>query len=272
MKAAALYELRWYQSHSCARKIGVVMKSFPRAPIQEALLDLQVQLPEGCGDEVLVSFQEGIEERFPTKKDIKRITQNFELSPDNGIQTSSTPIICQGYQYISDSDQKIVQARSDGFTFNKLRPYSDWKTFSDEARELWGKYVAEVNPISINRIGLRYINRIEIPLPFTDFREYCVLFPDFPEKMPQKLSEFFMRFVIPSPGEYNIATVVNLTFEPVTKDSPILPLILDIDAFSLTGKLEPNDSLTWTIVDELRETKNKIFDSSLTEKCKNLFI
>jgi uncharacterized protein (TIGR04255 family) len=248
------------------------MKAFPRAPIQEALLDLQVQLPEGSVDEVLISFQDGIEERFPTKKDIKRITQNFELSPQNGIQTFSTPVICQGYQYISDSNQKIVQARSDGFTFNKLRPYSDWKTFSEEAHELWKKYVEVVKPISINRIGLRYINRIEIPIPFSDFREYCLLFPDFPQEIPQKLSEFFMRFATPSPGEHNISTVVNLTFEPVTNDSLMLPLIFDIDTFSLTGKLDPKDSLTWTIVDELREIKNQIFDSSLTEKCKKLFL
>ena len=188
------------------------METFKNPPIQEALLDIAVALPEETTNEVLASYQVGLEARFPTRKERRKWTQGLEFSSGNDPKALLTPAVVDGFLFVSESEGKIVQSRRDGFTFNKLRPYSDWSSFSQEARQLWTRYCELAKPKHVTRIGLRFINRIEIPLPFADFREYCFLFRDIPKPIPHALSEFFLRFIAPTPDWPGISGIVTLTF------------------------------------------------------------
>ena len=50
-----------------------------------------------------------------------------------------------------------------GFTFSKLRPYSDWENVLAEAQRLWTHYTT-VAPIEFaHRLAVRYINNFSIP-------------------------------------------------------------------------------------------------------------
>lgn len=44
-----------------------------------------------------------------------------------------------------------------------LRPYSNWEDFSTAAFNYLEKYIALAKPLLITRIGLRYINRVDLP-------------------------------------------------------------------------------------------------------------
>jgi uncharacterized protein (TIGR04255 family) len=118
-----------------------------------------------------MKFQENIKDHFKDRKTKHSFQAEFRFSPG---KDESTPVIpkgkTEGYIFHSKNENKIVQARLDGFTFNKLRAYEDWNKFHSEARELWELYDKIIKPISVDRIALRYINRIEIPLPFDDFK------------------------------------------------------------------------------------------------------
>ena len=86
-------------------------------------------------------------------------------------------------------------------------------------------YLLEIaKPANVRRIGLRYLNRVEIPLPFRDFQEFCLLFPELPPKIPQALTEFFLRFAVPVESVPAAAASVTLTFEP-PQQAATLPLI-----------------------------------------------
>lgn len=240
---------------------------FPNAPITEALLDIRVVLPEDVKLAKLETFQDLVKVRFPERQERISFATDFKLSRE-GIETSPTSGGPDGYLFRSSVEKKIVQARFDGFTFNKLKPYENWALFSSEARELWDLYFQLTNPIKITRITLRYINKIEIPLPMKDFKEYILTVPEIAPKLPQGLANFFMRLEIPNP-DIETTAIITQTMENPTKDQK-LPLIFDIDVFQDKPYLS-NKAEIWEQFEKLRSFKNDIFFNSITEKTKELF-
>ena len=240
---------------------------FPKAPITEALLDIRVELPTEVSLAKLETVHDLVKERFPVKGQRIPFQADIKVSPE-GVQIESPPSSGpDGYVFRSPNGGKIVQARLDGFTFNKLKPYEKWEMFRDEAHELWNVYFRTAKPIRITRIALRYINRIEIPLPLKDLKEYILTTPEIAPKLPQALTHFFMRLVIPNP-DIDATAIITQTIEPPIANR--LPLIFDIDVFREIVYMG-NKTEMWDEFEKLRQFKNDIFFDSLTEKAKELF-
>jgi len=242
---------------------------FPNAPITEAIIDIRTELSSELNLDVLASYQEQIKDRFPVKKERYSWRGGFQFgkgAEPKILQPSGGP---DGYLFKSTDGKKIVQARLDGFSFNKLKPYEEWKVFSKEAKELWALYVQIVKPIKVTRLALRYINRIEIPLPIKKLKEYILTLPEIAKGLPSSLGSYFMSLEIREPKIDARATIIG-TFKPVKADSKILPLIFDIDVYKLTT-INPIDKSIWIIMDQLRTFKNDIFFKSLTNKTKEMF-
>jgi len=245
------------------------MKPFPNPPIREAIFDIRVVLSLEVSLENLASYQEGIKERFPIKEERVNWESGLQLKPGSVPEIIPPSGGAYGFFFRSEKEKKIVQARRDGFTFNKLKPYEKWEVFFAEARELWQHYLEVVKPSQVTRVALRYINCIEIPLPIKEFKEYILTIPEIAPGIPQSLNRFFMQLVIPK-NEIEAIANVTVTIDPVKPEKDILPLILDIDVFRNIA-LPPSDPKIFEIMTELREYKNLIFVSSVTSKCKELF-
>lgn len=249
---------------------NVHFETFANAPITEALLDIQVQLPQGAHAPQLLSYHDFVKKEFPEKRDRLSWSQGlqWQIGQEPKVLPSSQTL--EGYMYVSADKRKIVQTRLNSFTFNRLKPYDNWESFSRQARELWEHYRELFSPINIGRLGLRYLNRIEIPLPVADLKAFCVLIPDVPQDIAQNLSEFFLRFVVPDDTS-GASGIVTLTFDPRAPGKSVLPLILDIDVFFAFGVAAPGTDDLWRKLAILRQFKNRIFFSSVTESAKNLF-
>ena len=105
------------------------MEQFKNPPIQEALLDIQVTLPADLTLEALKKFHDGLESRFPEKQERISWQQGFQISGAGDSHAISSSRSVDGYLFISKAEGKVVQVRLDGFTFNNLRPYSNWDTY-----------------------------------------------------------------------------------------------------------------------------------------------
>jgi uncharacterized protein (TIGR04255 family) len=80
--------------------------------------------------------------------------------------------------------------------------------------------------------------------------------------MPQALSGFLQRVVIPFAVDGTTA-IVTQVLEPPKEG--LIPVVLDIDVFVMT-RFGVNSHGIWTTLDGLRNVKNEIFFSSVTEK------
>ena len=217
---------------------------------------------------ILLSFQNEISDKFPIKKDRHKWQGGFKFA--EGAQPAMVDTLHEidGYLFNSSTGNKIVQARMDGFTFNKLKPYTRWEEFSAEALSLWKLYIKIARPEMITRLALRYINRIEIPLPMNEFNEYVLTYPEVGPNIPKGISDYLFRLVIPNMNAGSNAVIT----QSIDKSRPLterLPLIFDIDVFK-NVKLSPQHDIM-EIMNELRNFKNQIFLNSLTDKTKELF-
>jgi len=240
----------------------------PHAPIVEAALGVEVTLPTSIDLDKLASFQESLGADYPTKEVRMFWSGQVELKPDSP-QITTTSGGPTGYLFRSKDGKQAVQALRQGFVFSRFQPYQDWHSFSESARKLWSRYATLFEPQKVSRISLRYINRLGLPLPFSDLKEYLLTGPEIAPGLPQGLSGFFFRVVIPIEEAEAFATITE-TIADGEVAKGVLPLILDIDVFRL-GMFPITANKLWPAFDRLRELKNLFFFKSLTDKAKDLF-
>lgn len=238
------------------------------APITEAIIDIRIKLKEDFEVERFLSLYDAISDQYPEKKTRHKWEGKFEFKKGEGPVSSGTEAI-DGYIFTSADAKQMFQARSDGFTFNRLRPYEKWEIFRDEAFRLWKLYRELVSP-EIFRVAVRFINKFDIPLfpqPMLDFNEYLTAAPIVPDGLPQGVSSFLTRVVIHN-ADVDETAIITQAFEQIV-DPKFLPIILDIDVFQQKENISEEDA--WQMLEELRLFKNKIFFASITEKARGLF-
>jgi uncharacterized protein (TIGR04255 family) len=235
------------------------------APITEALVDIRVKLPPQADIKTVDSMHELIKNRYPKKQEQRMSEIKIELKPGEELAKQLTKI--NGFRYLSSDEKEIVQARMDGFTFNKLFTYTKWEDLRNEAHRLWLIYRETASPDLVSRVALRFINNLKIPMPIKDFDEYLACPPRVPNELPQGVSSFLTRVIVHEPSiEAN--AVITQVLESVVGDA--VPIILDIDVFKLRVEgMEEND--IWSTLENLRLFKNRIFFASITEKLKEMF-
>ena len=121
---------------------------------------------------------------------------------------------------------------------------------------------------SITRIAVRYINHLELPLPMSDFKDYLTAPPPVPEGAPQAVSNFLTRVGVHDTKRQLDANITQ-AMERSSKPNTIV-IIVDIDAYKL-GEFETKTEGIWDTLDELRNLKNEIFFSSISERTAELF-
>lgn len=245
-------------------------ETFPNAPITEALIDVRVTFESAVKMDQLEKLSEQFSARFPIKE--MRVVHEYELKVQDeagGVESHAKSKVI-GYARFTENRDKAVQLRVNGFAFSKLKPYESWSALRDEAREHWETYRGELGPSRIVRLAVRYINRIEILLPITEFQDYVLTGPEIADDIPQGLAEFFFRVVVPNPDDEQMRATITSTMEKPEQDDKVLPYIFDIDAF-MPVDLDPTDEDIWLAFERLRDYKNLIFFNSITEKAKEMF-
>ena len=238
---------------------------YSKAPITEATIDLRVTLPE---DHTLVQldiFHQTLGDMYSEKHPI--YIAEFAI-PEGNNPTQIQPEQI-GYRFVSEDKRKIIQARLDGFGYTLLAPYDSWEPFRDEAKKLWMLYRELMKPSSIQRVAVRYINRLDIPSPSVELSEYLEILPTVSRKLPQVLDAYFMQLVIPFVVQESTAIINQGFVPPVVADTKAV--VLDIDLFR-DRELPVHEGEIWQIFERLREGKNMIFDACLTTKAKEMIL
>ncbi len=240
------------------------MPNYPNPPITEAVLEIKVSVPADFATAQIEQLHELLP-GYPTKKKRRTVESIFPVEGDTAPKTTSTDT---GYFFTSENGKQIVQARPDGFALSQLNPYQGWELFSGEAKQLWVQYKRIVQPIAVVGLGLRFVNRLDLPWPFNDFKEFLATAPEVSPKMDQRLSNFVMMIETP---QNDIGALLRLTealVPPPNED--LVSILLDIDIHK-NENLSCEDDAIWTSLEQLRNRKNEIFEACITDKTRELF-
>jgi uncharacterized protein (TIGR04255 family) len=246
---------------------------YPKAPIIEAVIDLKVELNDGCSFEHLAKIHDIIKDDYPQAETIFTGEVEAKFGNETGAKATQQNV---GYKLSHLNTKYILQAHLEGFSLSALHPYDRWESFRDEARRLWNVYRSVANPKQVTRAAVRYINRLDIPFP-SDGEElkqenYLYTYPEVSKGYPYSdIENFFMNLVIPQP---DIQSVLSLTQARAIASTPqTVSLILDIDLFSARSE-NPWDAVqdesVWEFFEQLHTRKNIVFEESITEKTKEL--
>jgi len=230
-------------------------------PLPEVLFDFRVGQRVTLSQEGLDRLRRTLKSDYPHEEHRHLFLQQKPWSPpeDTGLH---------GYWLRSEDECNIAQFREDGFTFNRLRPYTSWEPVTDEARRLWRLYVDVAGPTSVVRVGARYINHIQIPEPIRAYSKYFTAPLPVPPTLDTPLRSFLTRILTPARADGVHLSITQALVED--QDPDRATILLDIDAY-VAREFDPSDPELWNSLERIRVAKNAAFFESITEKTARLF-
>lgn len=175
----------------------------------------------------------------------------------------------QGFRCTSGDQLQIAQLNRDGVVFSRLRPYPAWESFSLEAIRIWKTFVAVAQPSEIERLGVRFINRIA-PIALDDLPKYINVPPKTLSNLGLPIASFLWQSRHEVPGHPFQVNVIQTIQAPTAQQTEELGLILDIDV-STTQPQVPTDELLGEYLAKMRWLKDKAFFSLLKKSAVKLF-
>ncbi len=239
-------------------------KHYSRPPITEAVIDLRVELPDEVTLDTLKRLHLNVEADYPNRQEFLIIQGQMTAGASVGATASQTQV---GYGFSSRDQKMFFQARLDGFSFSRLAPYDCWEAFRDEAQRLWSIYRSATQPKAITRQAVRYINRLDIPLPIGDLKDYLRTVPEVSPDLSQGLSGYFMQLQIPQ-EDINGMLVLNEAIAPPLQPD-VVSVILDIDLFR-ERNISDDEAGIWEFMEQLHARTDRIFEACITERTREL--
>ena len=239
-------------------------------PIVEAVLDIDCDMPPGFDFAVLETVsRDAFRDRYPKFKTQFMQALQVEAAPDRAPNVTTKQGI-QALQLLQEDEKQLVQVRAQGFSFNRLAPYSSLDDYMPEMERTWWLFVGLAAPVQVRVVRLRYINRILLPMTAgrVKLEDYLKLGPQLPDEDKLILVGFLNQHSV---VEMDTGNQVNIILAAQPQENDKLPIILDIETFRL-GNGEPDDwAAIHSKIQSLRRLKNTVFEKSLTDQCLNLF-
>lgn len=171
-------------------------------------------------------------------------------------------------QFAREDEKAIVQVGPDLLVVNHLAPYSTWKEFVPLIRQGFESYQAVTRSKGLRRIGLRYINRIEVLGSSIELSDYLNFRPHLGPALPQLVSGFVLGIQSAFDDGRDLLRLQLNSTEPDTPDS--IAAILDLDYFLAQPAGVPlHAAFDWLEAAHLRI--QGVFEGCLTDKLRSLF-
>jgi uncharacterized protein (TIGR04255 family) len=237
--------------------------AYLRPPIAEAVIELrftqlasQKEVEDAARRMRNSYFYQDIENIMEIKIDASGVAERRVTA--SGLKLSS----------LDRADQLMF--RTNSFACSRLAPYPGWEAFIERARVGWAEWTRIVGNRPLARIGVRYINRIDIPTSSNHLiriEDYLNVSPKMPLEMTDPLSSYTMQVVSPLNSSYTLVLSTSSVPSPLIGFSSFA---LDLDVARERDMPRRDDTL-WGILAEMRVLKNRIFEYCVSDRARSLF-
>jgi uncharacterized protein (TIGR04255 family) len=246
--------------------IAVPARHYDRAPIIEALIDIRCEFPAPPSVEKWIVVEAPLRAKYPVREEL--MMSQIQMIPPQGNPAATHA--AAGFRLLSSDRHRIVSVGFGGFTFSWLAPYDRWESLRAEAFDAWRAYLDLLRPTRIGRVGVRFINRIDVPNVNPEGIEldhYFRTAPRIAPELPQQLASFFMRFQLKTKYKNGSLVITETGAAPPVPN--VVSIVLDIDAF-VEGDPEFTPEEAWNRIDGLRHEKNGAFEACITDRVRDL--
>ena len=239
--------------------------NYVKPPILEAVYQITFQ------DLIEEKSVSKISEKLGTKFETRKARNEIEVIIDSQTSETTTNVQAAGVEFRDESGTKIVVLTTKNFLYGELAPYSGWDVFESQIIECTSVVRNSARSSRICRIGVRFINRIDVPFDDSGLAHteaYVRVEPSRFEFGPNTYNRFLVQFArdLPTAG-----MAFNLSCASVESPVPgYSGLLLDIDAYWIGSVAFRLDEIV-SKLRLLRKYKNEVFEAAITDDARQVF-
>lgn len=242
------------------------MPAYARPPIVEAVIDFR--LAEPIDNAQIKKAEQRTKQHYPFAE--ADFHTNFHIDLEAGrIEQQNIPL---GVRLSSADRTDICIYRSQNFLSSRLAPYPGWETFRARVSRDWDIFSKAVGRPSLNRIGVRFINRLDVPIPAdgrVQVEEFLKVWPHLPDMGDsRRIDNYVMQLV--RPLEERCSLIINTAPAAASPIPNCASFVLDLDV-SREAQLPRRTAELWVLLERVREMKNRVFEALITDKARELF-
>lgn len=245
-------------------------KRYEKPPISEAVIELRFQSPVATEKlSKLASRLLKVKKYYSFQEPHAQSELKIDFQP-NGKAIISESIISQGFKLFSIGGNAVIIMANSQFIISQSPPYCGWEELFARLHRDWGEFLHEVGAVKVARVGVRFINRIDIKASDgikINLDEYFNYYPKVPDGFVS-LQSFVAQATLEK-DEIGIGSQINIAPAP----SPVIgyvSFVLDIDTY-LEGDMFLKLENIRELFEKIRKKKNDIFETCITEKTRGLF-
>ncbi|MBI3860673.1 MAG: TIGR04255 family protein [Planctomycetia bacterium] len=231
------------------------------APIAEAVIQWVARAGKPLArDELQQQLADRLRD-YPESQPQQKLQFEAKIGPD-GPSAHVQNDAWLGFRLTSSDQRYIAQFQRDGLIVSRLQPYENWEIFSAEAGRLWKIFVELAEPREVERLGVRFINRIDVTL--SSARRYLSAPPKSLDRFGMPLKGFLFQSMHEVPWEPLQINVIQAIEPPAIASAGGCGLIVDIDV-STTQPLSLADDVLDDYLKKMHWLKNKAFFSLISK-------
>jgi uncharacterized protein (TIGR04255 family) len=241
---------------------------YRKAPAVEVIYNIRTALPEPVDVE---RFRDAVKEAFPeifADHQVFNAVQGAFTVKADGTADSQVRMDVAGYRFLTADKTFVAHYLMQGLVLNYLPPYPGFDVAMERLKAHWAVYKEAVGEVPMSALSMRYIDRIDIPVPANGTLDLNEYFP-IAGRMPDGLSAHhcYQQHWLNDPTSDIRARVIWSSLE---NKPGHFSFALDTEAILDPANItEPEQA--WQRFNDLHAWCWHVFDHSLTDPCKALF-
>jgi len=245
----------------------LVRKRYKNSPIIEAVCEIQFEEHSPWDGTTPGLVYEKVKSMFPIRRQATRITLGVTATSEEvGPQLGTIQLT----QFFRKDEKALIQVGPNVLSINVLKPYPSWRKFLPLINKGLTAYLDVAEPQSIQRIGLRYINHINISSQSIKLEDYFEFRPFVGPNLPQDYGAFGLGIQIPYQDSKDMLSlqIGSLPNPNISVDQATL--ILSLDYYLLKPKsINLEEISSW--VETAHTNIEDVFEACITQKLKDTF-
>lgn len=236
-------------------------------PITEAVIGISFSAPIKEAD--FNSLQKKFHPHYPHHQTVSNFDVAVELPNGQANKATANFNKSDGHRLSTADMTQLLLLWPTSFNLSQLAPYPGWDDFLARFVRDWSVWKRTIGFQTISRIGVRYINRIDIPVMdnITKYEEFLNVYPKLPDNLDPVLG--YAVQVAMELKDIDCLLKINSAVVP----SPILDhvsFVLDLD---ISKEIDPpqSDKDICDLLNKIRIQKNVIFETCISDRARELF-
>lgn len=242
-------------------------KKYDNPPIVEALIAFTFHAENDWDLTIPGLFFDKVKDAFPVRQ--QHVGFGTEFQPGKEILTQNISII-ERVQFYNNDRNALVQIGRNVLSVHHLKPYHGWENFKPLILSNFQNYLNVANPKMLQRIELRYINKIDFG-EIVKMEDYFTTYPMVPAGLPDLHGGFQVFIEIPFNEQKNVV-LFTLKSAPPTKQDYI-SIVVDLKQVSIDMEnlkaMDIGEVEKW--IDRAHDNIEQVFEASITDNLRAVF-